>query len=68
MADISTSSRRVIRNLVRYAEVHTIDHKVDCSCCHCKNVRSAKREEKKLTEIINANRKARDLKFWRKRR
>jgi hypothetical protein len=66
--DISKSSRRVIRKLVKELKYHAQNDfcEKNCDCQTCKALRFAKKEDAKLTEIITTNQRARQLSWKQK--
>lgn len=59
-SDISKTSRMAIRKLVKSLKYYAItaDCPKDCDCDACKAIRYAKKEDKKLTEIIDTTYRA----------
>ena len=64
MTDISKTSRMAIKKLIKVAKYYAItaDCEKDCDCDACKAVRYGVKECKKLTEIIDTNKRCRNMK------
>lgn len=63
MDTLIKSSRRVIRTLIRQYRYYSDAgrHGKDCPCYDCKCLKTAQKEVKKLTEIIEANKRCRAI-------
>ena len=63
MTDISKTSRMAIRKLIKMVKNYAIttDCEKDCDCDACKAIQYGEKECKKLTYIINTNKRCREL-------
>lgn len=51
--------RKLVKELKYWSDVEYCEK--NCTCSTCKAIRYAKKEDKKLTETIDANTRARDM-------